>query len=339
MDIFSHTLLGVSIGAATNAALVGTGVANSVGFDLDGSTKTTLLLCATIASLLPDLDYLPALWSPRLAWKYHRRTFHNIFAVIPLGLIAATITLVLTSGYGKSQSELVLILGVSVLAVALHLVLDLLTSFGTALFFPFSAKLYRLKIIYLYDPIFCFILLTGLFFSKPLPAILTCCGYLLVRLFFYHKASREMQLHFRNSSLPVKRSTAISCPLLPWHWLLIGETNGTYHIGYWTFGSGTTWQKTESGINQKHWQLAMSDPIVNAFLGVAYFPRIEVRMVDSIKYLILDDVQWWTNKKRRIMTLTAKCSAKNDRIVNVRETSKLARGPFAKPELLPLTTD
>ncbi len=118
MERRTHILFAAGAGAAL-ARLLGLG---SQGMVL-------LVACAAVGAQLPDLD---------VGYR-HRMLLHNLFTLLPLALLYP---LLLTLGV-PGPAALPAVLGLLV-GFASHLLLDIVTVAGVALFYPFSRR--RLRI-------------------------------------------------------------------------------------------------------------------------------------------------------------------------------------------------
>jgi inner membrane protein len=141
-------------------------------------------------TLLPDCDYF-LIFSDRLAFIRHHRAFsHSLTAVPLLALLLAGVAGVLG---GPPWFQPIFFLGLAVLASHL-LVLDLGTSYGTQLLFPFSRKRLALDWLFIIDPYLTVLLLAGAA-AAPFPgwghraglAFLTAAGGYVLLCGCYHR--------------------------------------------------------------------------------------------------------------------------------------------------------
>jgi inner membrane protein len=105
---------------------------------------------------LPDADYV-LMFSDRLAFiRHHRSLSHSLAAVLLFPLLAAGAAWALG---GSAWFKPILCLGLA--AMASHLIMDLATSYGTQLLFPFSRRRFTLDWLFIIDPYFTGLLLAG----------------------------------------------------------------------------------------------------------------------------------------------------------------------------------
>jgi len=141
-------------------------------------------------TLLPDCDYF-LIYSDRLAFIRHHRAFSHSLTALPLfALLAAGVAWVLG---GPRWFQPIFFLGLAVLASHL-LALDLATSYGTQLLFPFSRKRFALDWLFIIDPYLTVLLLAGAV-AAPFPgwghraglAFLAAAGGYLLLCGCYHR--------------------------------------------------------------------------------------------------------------------------------------------------------
>jgi inner membrane protein len=106
---------------------------------LPGPSRGWSALAGVIFALLPDIDYL-LIFSDRLTFIRHHRGFsHSLLALPLLAFLGALAGRALG---GPRWFRPLFFIGLAV--VASHLLLDLATSYGTQILFPFSLKRFTL---------------------------------------------------------------------------------------------------------------------------------------------------------------------------------------------------
>src|SRR5262245_54624375 len=92
-------------------------------------------LIGAIGGMAADLDILiRSSNDPTLAWLFHRHFTHSLF-FIPIGGLIAAIPFLLMDRFKGFKREVVM---ASMIGYATHAPLDIFTSYGTQLFWPFS---------------------------------------------------------------------------------------------------------------------------------------------------------------------------------------------------------
>jgi len=130
VDNLAHTLIGIGVARSGLSRRFGPG------------TTATLAL----ASNLPDLDVLWTIFDPWDRFMLRRTHSH---AILALPVLASLLALVLQRRY-REQSWRVLF-GLSCLGIALHLLFDLVNSFGVVLLWPFTLRRFELASVFIID--------------------------------------------------------------------------------------------------------------------------------------------------------------------------------------------
>lgn len=156
MDPLAHTLAGVSLAHA--------GIRDRIG---KGS-----VLALVLASNVVDVDIFGRLFLSEPSWAYRRMWTHSVFLAPFLGLLAAYVFSRIYKQARFSSWGFVFLLG-----VGLHILMDLLNSYGVVLFFPFTRARFELSWVFIIDLYLWAILLSGL----SAPWILRKFGYTVRR--------------------------------------------------------------------------------------------------------------------------------------------------------------
>jgi inner membrane protein len=178
-----------------------------------------------IFALLPDVDYFFIFWD-RLAFiRYHRGFTHSLVALPLFALAVALLGRVLG---GPRWFKPLFILGIVVLLS--HLLLDLVTSYGTQLFSPFSGRRLSLDWIFIIDPYFTALLLAGAIAALAFPRwgpgagagfLTAACVYLLVCASYHHQALNLARRVFENAKPEARTVAALPQPFSCRRWQLI----------------------------------------------------------------------------------------------------------------------
>jgi inner membrane protein len=123
---------------------------------LPGPARGWSALAGVLFALLPDIDYF-LIFSDRLAFIRHHRGFtHSLLALPLFALLGALVGRALG---GPRWFSPLFCIGLAVLAS--HLILDLATSYGTQILFPFSRRQFTLDWLFIIDPYLTALLLAG----------------------------------------------------------------------------------------------------------------------------------------------------------------------------------
>lgn len=213
MDNLTHTLTGLTLAQA--------GLARS-------SRGATLALA--LASNLPDLDIVAGLWDAATYLEHHRDLSHSVigaplFALALAGVLRATLR----------GSRFLALLGCSLLGVAVHVFMDLWTSYGTRVLAPFDRTWYAWDIVFIVDPLVLLLLLSSLLFARRAgPRVATASLGLLLAY-----AGGRAVLHARAFDVavarvpagPVLQAAVLPTPLDPLRWRALADTGDAYWTG------------------------------------------------------------------------------------------------------------
>jgi membrane-bound metal-dependent hydrolase YbcI (DUF457 family) len=130
LDNIAHTLIGIGVAKSGLSRRYGPG--------------TTLAVA--VASNLPDVDALWAIWDPWNRFMIRRTHTH---ALLALPLLAALLAALLRWRHPERPWRV--LLGLSALGIALHLLFDLVNSFGVVLLWPFTLRRFELASVFIID--------------------------------------------------------------------------------------------------------------------------------------------------------------------------------------------
>ncbi|MBI5286981.1 MAG: metal-dependent hydrolase [Deltaproteobacteria bacterium] len=189
------------------------------------------------AALLPDIDHITLrLMGPIAYLKYHRGFTHSIAGGIILalafaGLVYITIKRAREMGYLR-------LFGLFLLGIYTHIFLDLITSYGTQLLFPFSTYRYSMNLVFILDPYLTLIFLAALIlmgFNKArakwiaITAFILMVAYLGMNLVNQRLALTKGKELARSQGIEVIRIEAYPLPLSPFRWSVIAEDEVRYY--------------------------------------------------------------------------------------------------------------
>jgi inner membrane protein len=214
MDNLTHTLTGL--------ALARTG--------LDRSTRGATLALA-LASNLPDLDLVASLKGAAAYLQHHRDVSHS---VVGAPLLAAGLAGVLR--FAVRGSRFGALLGCALLGVAVHVFMDLWTSYGTRVLAPFDRTWYTWDLVFIVDPWLLALLAATLAVPKRLPrariaalALGLMAAYVGGRAVLHSRALDEARA--RVPAPGVQRMAALPTPLDPLRWRILADTGDAYWMG------------------------------------------------------------------------------------------------------------
>ncbi|MDQ0415445.1 MULTISPECIES: metal-dependent hydrolase [Mesobacillus] len=225
VDTFSHIVIGAGLGAL---ATLDPAVSSSE------TLSQAVLIGTVLGSNAPDFDIVYRFRGKGCYYRHHRGESHSLPAQPIWGLALSAAILPFFPGI-PFVSLFVWVL----LAVVLHVLLDLLNMHGTQLLLPFSRSWIAFDAIPLVDP---FILLTHFigfvlifwFGSGPIFLIIYAIifVYLAIRVFSSVLTQRQLKKHFTNA----ERIKLI--PHIRWfRWDVIIETDADFLFGTHSFDS------------------------------------------------------------------------------------------------------
>lgn len=113
--------------------------------------------------LLPDADVALGPWSdPALPWELHRHFTHGLVMAPVMGLLAAGLVLLVVPPLRAARKA---VLAAALLGALTHAPLDLCTSYGTKVGWPFTRHDFTLDLYPIIDPLFTLVLVLGVVLS------------------------------------------------------------------------------------------------------------------------------------------------------------------------------
>ncbi len=196
--------------------------------------RRRMLICA-IAAAFPDIDFVANAASPLTYLLNHRGVTHSL-VMLPLWALLLSFLAALVFRHPRGWKAYI---GVAAIGVLAHITGDLITSFGTMVFSPFSDARYAWGTTFIIDLWFSGIILAGLALSavwksSRVPAAAAC-----VLLVAYVGG---LQLHLQERALEVGREqaralgwprakvSALARAASPFNWTVLVENEGDYRF-------------------------------------------------------------------------------------------------------------
>jgi inner membrane protein len=193
-------------------------------------------LIGALGGMAPDLDVLiRSSHDPLLALEYHRH-FTHAFAFIPVGglLVALALHPLFAKAWGLRLKQIYLW---ATMGYATHALLDVCTSYGTQVFWPFSNIRLSIDSISVIDPLFTVplllaVLACSIWRSKiALTLGLVWAGlYLSVGVFQHHRAMQAGEMIAQQRGHQVERLHAKPSFANVLVWKTIYESGGYYYV-------------------------------------------------------------------------------------------------------------
>jgi inner membrane protein len=185
------------------------------------------LLVGALAAAFPDIDFIAGYISPVSYIQHHRGITHSlIMAPLWAMLIACICSLI-----WRRDRSWHAYFGVATMGVGVHILGDLITSYGTMIFAPFSAARYAWNTTFIIDLWFTGIILAGLLVSRLWPSsrVPAAAGLALLATYvgwqaaLHHVAVEFGRGYAQAAGFHVPRIAAQPRPGSPLHWIVFVE--------------------------------------------------------------------------------------------------------------------
>lgn len=194
-----------------------------------------IMFFCIIAALLPDIDNIAVFLGPELYLIHHRGATHSLVVGIFLAVILVFIFRLFIKSFDIKKG---FITALSI--IYLHIFLDLITSYGTQVFFPFTNKRYSLESVFIVDPIYTFVLiiiLTIAALNKKKKKMIIITG--IIWIFLYPAINFGIKTYFEKNiadKLGIRNERLLKVHLspdilTPFYWKVIIEREKTYDFG------------------------------------------------------------------------------------------------------------
>ncbi len=257
----------------------------------------------TFAALAPDLDGISGLGGPLYYFAYHRRILHGFPALAVLILVGALVYHRLGLGSRLRGGFATL------LALLLHLFLDVITSFGTTLFYPFSARDFSLDLTFIVDLFFTALivlfLLIHIYWAKAKGGFakggLAVLGLYLCGAFCANKmATALIQDKIKEGKFPSGEVSVIPQPPTVFHWAGFISTKEGYWAGAVSLLSG----KCELELYGKPkaamlYEQAKKCEAGRRFIRFARYPYVVEKENPNSVTFIFEDLRFSVSKRER----------------------------------------
>ena len=228
MDPFTHAL--------SSALLARAAASPGAQPQQEEATLPVRLQVATgfAAAAFPDLDLVLRLIDTLTYLNWHQGPTHSLVLLPVWAWLLAWLFSRLNRGHYAWQS----FYRPACLGIAIHIAGDLITSYGLMLFAPFSTERFSLPLVFVIDPWFSLIIVTGLvaswrFPQHKVPAIATLlvlCGYVIFLSTLHQQAVTIANRYAGSQAISHPQIDVLPQPLSPFHWKIIIRDHETYHL-------------------------------------------------------------------------------------------------------------
>ncbi|MGH8680676.1 MAG: metal-dependent hydrolase [Burkholderiales bacterium] len=226
MDTLTHALSGALLARATAPdpakARISTAARVAGGF---------------LAAAFPDIDFVLGYVSPVAYLTGHRGVTHSIFLLPVWAVLLAWILAQIDRGKAVTWRDY---LGVCALGVGVHIVGDLITSFGTMIYAPLSDARVAWDTTFIIDLSFSGIIVAGLIGSlvwrrSRVPAVLgltALASYVGFQAVLHSRAVDFGAEYARRAGFGAPKVTAIPRPVSPFNWTVFITEGDRYHYAH-----------------------------------------------------------------------------------------------------------
>jgi inner membrane protein len=187
-----------------------------------------------IGGMAADLDvFIRSSVDPTVSWVFHRNFTHSLI-FIPLGGLLAAIPFLLMKRYKGYHWQVIL---ASIIGYATHAPLDMLTSYGTQMFWPFSNHRVAFDWIAIVDPVYTIPLAIGVYLTarskNPRPvriAFLLTTLYLCFGGWQHARAARIQHQLAEIRGVQVEHSRVMPMPGWLVYWRSVYKADGKLYI-------------------------------------------------------------------------------------------------------------
>jgi len=227
VDPFTHALSGALLARA----------AASPGAQPQQETALPVRLqvaASFTAAAFPDLDLVLRLIDTLTYLNWHQGPTHSLVLLPVWAWLLAWLFSRLSRGCYTWQS----FYRPACLGIAIHIAGDLITSYGLMLFAPFSTQRFSLPLVFVIDPWFSLIIVSGLIASWRYPqrripaiaALLGLCGYVIFLSTLHQRAVTIAHRYVESQAISHPQIDVLPQPLSPFHWKIIIRDHETYHV-------------------------------------------------------------------------------------------------------------
>lgn len=238
-----------------------------------------------VAVNIPDLDVLvPNIFSSVSFLEVHRSLSHSIvFAPFFAWLIAYPFVL-LAKRWKIDAPKRLLWLG-AFSGVLLHIFIDLITSYGTQIFFPITNHRYSLDMMFIIDPWFTGILLLLLIGQKywkhrskqlTTSALIFSVGYLLLEATMHLTALQAFDNDLDAKHIARKEATVLPQPLSVFRWHGLAATDSGYDEAFFSFTGDTLLYNNLGNVPPPYSTWVFNNSTSKWYYGFSRFPLLQL---------------------------------------------------------------
>lgn len=188
------------------------------------------------AAAFPDSDFMLRFIDPLTYLALHRGITHSI-VLLPVWAVGLALFFMLIA---RRRYSLQAFASVCALGIAVHIIGDVITAFGTMIFAPFSIWRAQVPTTFIIDPYFTSILVAGLIASMRwktprAPALVglgILASYVAFQGILHGRAVAVGNGYVAALRLESAQVYALPQPLSPFNWMVVVEQPRIYHLAY-----------------------------------------------------------------------------------------------------------
>ncbi len=191
-----------------------------------------LLTVALLAAVLPDIDNFAGFVNPEFYLIHHRGITHSLTGGVFLALIFAAAVRRLRPGLSLN-----FLFPFSAVLIGGHIFLDLITSYGTQIFAPFSRERFTVNCVFIIDPIFLGLLVSFLLWAVAGRSTKAARAGLLLLIVYpactfavREVLTERLKGELMNRSVPFKNVVLSPEAFSPFVWKGIAESEADYTL-------------------------------------------------------------------------------------------------------------
>jgi inner membrane protein len=189
-----------------------------------------------LAAAFPDIDFVLRFFGDTLTYlNWHRGVTHSIILLPMWALLLAFMLAALSRGrYGWRAY-----FGVCALGIGIHILGDVITTYGTKIFAPFWDVKVALPTTFIIDPYFTFIIIVGLLASVRLDprrgataGLVALAAYVSMQGLFHLQAVGIGERYAAAQGFHAPAVQALPQPFSPFNWKIVVQEGERYDIAH-----------------------------------------------------------------------------------------------------------
>jgi len=226
MDTLTHALSGALLARATAPRAAAPG-AMSLG---------RRITVGALVAAFPDIDFVLSYVSPDAYLLYHRGVTHSILLLPVWAIVLAWVFARLDPARPRWQAYFGIVAG----SLGIHILGDLITSFGTVLFAPLSDRRFALGTTFIIDLWFSGVIVVALITAfvwrrSRVPAVIglaVLAGYVGLQGYLHRIAVDFGGEYARAQGIPEAKVSAQPRPVSPFNWMVVVESGEEFRYAF-----------------------------------------------------------------------------------------------------------